>query len=123
MTSQDGAGNRRAIAEYVGRFHVQRGYGPSVREVARGVGVHTSTAAYHIRLLVNAGVLAQTPGVVRSLRPAAGGYEVGDLVMLIGDRPSSARRITAVSPSGVRVRVDWLEGAEWERTESLVRVT
>jgi len=63
---------REAIVEFVAEHHRLKGYGPTLREVARAVGLRAhGTAQYQIGVLVAAGVLAQEPGIPRSIRLVA----------------------------------------------------
>lgn len=54
----------------------ERGYPPTLREIAREVGLSVysvSTVTYHLRLLQEAGLIAVTPGTPRGIRLLAGG--------------------------------------------------
>lgn len=57
------------VLAWIANWWEQWGYGPSVRDVADGLGVSVNAANEHIRRLVNRGVLRQTPGIARSIRP------------------------------------------------------
>jgi repressor LexA len=74
---------RDAIVQYIARYSEEHGYPPTVREIARGVGLRsTSTVAYYLRDLEEKGAVARTRersrGVVLKRRPA------GDQVPLLG---------------------------------------
>ncbi len=63
---------RDAIVEFVAEHHREKGYGPTLREVAAAVGLRTHAAAqYQIWILVEAGVLAAEPRIPRSIRLGA----------------------------------------------------
>jgi SOS-response transcriptional repressor LexA len=52
-------GRRAAVLEFVRRYCAENGHGPSVRDVASGVGLEsTSSTANHIRKLRLGGYLA-----------------------------------------------------------------
>jgi len=69
ITTALGEQRRTAIVEFVAAFWHAHGYGPSVRDVAAGVGLHRpSGAEYQIQILLAAGVLERTPRAARSLR-------------------------------------------------------
>lgn len=60
-----------AVYEFVIAYHTKRGYGPSLREIMREVGLRsTATAHAAIERLVREGMLRKTPGIARSIRPA-----------------------------------------------------
>ena len=56
------------VVEAVGRLTKERGYAPSLREVAVVIGVHPSRAARLARVAVRKGALRHAPGVARSYR-------------------------------------------------------
>ena len=69
-----GSGPAVDVYRFVRRYVTDHGFGPTMREIAAGVGVgSTSTVAYHVRRLVFDGLLTRREGsgaaVARSLRP------------------------------------------------------
>lgn len=57
-----------ATLEWIKLYISRKGYPPTVREVARGLGlVSTSTAFYHIEKLVKQGHIRRDPGIARSI--------------------------------------------------------
>lgn len=78
MTKHD-PHRREAIVGFVAGYVKEHGYGPSVREVMRAVGLRSSSAAYHhLRALREARVLTgegekcqQCGAVMRGTRVAA----------------------------------------------------
>lgn len=70
-TSPYVTGDRRrdAVLEFVAEFWETHGYGPSMREIATGIGItHPSGAAYHVRILIEGGCLSRIEGIARSIR-------------------------------------------------------
>lgn len=64
-----GEERRAAIVGFISDFWALYGHGPSVREIALGLGfLGPSGAEYQIQILLTADVLERTPGVARSLR-------------------------------------------------------
>lgn len=60
---------QRAIVAFVQSYRQAHEYGPSVREVAAGVGLRsTATVQFHLLRLCNRGVLAAEPSRARTLR-------------------------------------------------------
>lgn len=71
-TTQRGDARRDAIVEFVAEHHLEKGYGPTLREVAAAAGYRAhATAQYQVMILVAAGVLAVEPGIPRSIRLVA----------------------------------------------------
>ena len=61
---------QRSIVEFVTAYFLRTGYGPTIREVAAGCGLSsTSVADYNIRALRRRGALAFDDGGSRTLRP------------------------------------------------------
>lgn len=54
--------------EFVRTFSEERGYGPSIRDVAEHLGVGEATARGHLNALSRKGAIERTPGVARSIR-------------------------------------------------------
>lgn len=64
-----GAHRRDAIVEFVSDFWTDNGYGPTIREVAQGVGLlAASSARYELVQLRDAGRLTWVDGRPRTLR-------------------------------------------------------
>jgi SOS-response transcriptional repressor LexA len=60
---------RDGIVQYVTDYWTVHGYAPTFREIARGCGYRSAgSVAYQVTLLEEAGVMAHTPGIARSLR-------------------------------------------------------
>ena len=58
---------RAAVLAFVREYRAQRGYPPSLNEIARGTGYAYSSVRYHVQLLVARGDLAQTANTQRTL--------------------------------------------------------
>jgi repressor LexA len=72
MSSTDrGEQQRCRIIEFVTGFARRHGYGTSVREIAKGVGLAPTTVHYHVEALVKAGRLRRVPGKPRTILPIA----------------------------------------------------
>jgi repressor LexA len=70
MNSTDrGEQQRRRIVQFVTDFVRRYGYGTSVREIAKGVGLAPTTAHYHVEALARAGKLRHIPGKPRTILP------------------------------------------------------
>lgn len=54
--------------EFVRTFSQDRGYGPSIRDVAQHLGVGEATARGHLDALSRKGAIERTPGIARSIR-------------------------------------------------------
>jgi len=68
-TPRNGDRRRAAILEFITDYWTVNGYAPTVREVARGVGLATPSAAYHhLVLLERDGRLQWKTTIARSLR-------------------------------------------------------
>jgi len=89
---------RAAVLAYIRQYIVKCGFAPTVREIARGVGLgSTSVVNYHLNRLVRAGLLERHPWISR-------GLAVPDLLVLgVGDE------VWATDEHGERVRVRVVE--------------
>lgn len=67
-TTAAGDRMRARIYEFIVDFWSANGYAPTIREIARGVDLHPSSAHHHIHILERAGLLTSTSGAMRSLR-------------------------------------------------------
>lgn len=70
MPRQDRGVNRKAIVEFVKDFTDEKGYSPSLKEIAAATGQHFNNVAYHVKVLVKQGVLEKDQGIERSIRLA-----------------------------------------------------
>jgi repressor LexA len=71
MSSTDQGDRQRCrIIQFVTDFTRRHGYGTSVREIAKGVGLAPTTVHYHVKELVKAGKLCHVPGKPRTIQPA-----------------------------------------------------
>jgi repressor LexA len=62
---------QQQVLHFIQRFIQQRGYGPTVREICRGLGLNSpGSLLKHLRALEREGVLVRTPGTTRTWRPA-----------------------------------------------------
>ena len=59
-----------AILAYVRAYRKEHSYSPSVRDIAKGCGSSSTTANYHVDVLVERGLLLRDDGIARSIRPA-----------------------------------------------------
>ncbi len=64
-----GEQQRCRIIEFVTDFAQRHGYGTSVREIAKGVGLAPTTVHYHIEVLVKSDMLRRMPGKPRTILP------------------------------------------------------
>lgn len=63
---------RDRIIHYIARYTSERGFSPSVREIATACDISsTSVVTYHIRRLEVEGRLTRVPGSPRTLRVVA----------------------------------------------------
>lgn len=66
---KQGKDRRAAILKFTRAYIRKNGYGPSVAEIADGVGLASKTAVrHHLEILQDEGKVTVTPGVYRSLR-------------------------------------------------------
>lgn len=58
----------RRIREYVGEFHRENGFGPTLRDIQMEIGLSSpSNAKYHVDRMLDAGELAGSLGMARTL--------------------------------------------------------
>ena len=70
MSSTDrGEQQRCKIIQFVTDFARRHGYGTSVREIAKGVGLAPTTVHYHVETLAKVGKLRRVPGKPRTILP------------------------------------------------------
>lgn len=69
MALSGGDLRRDAIMAFIADFWATHEYGPSMREIATGVGLNqASSAAYQVRILLEAGCLRHVEGIARTIR-------------------------------------------------------
>ena len=80
MTKHDGE-RRRRILEFTSEWSKSHGYPPSVREIAKAVGLaSTSAVHHHLQALERDGYLAREPTEARALRlPPAARIMIGEI--------------------------------------------
>jgi repressor LexA len=60
---------RSRILDFIGRFLDERGYAPTVRDIARGCNISTpSVVQYHLNMLEEQGLIRRDPEVFRSIQ-------------------------------------------------------
>lgn len=60
------------VLRYIELYHRRKGYPPTIREIARGLGlISTSGAFYHVEKLVEQGLITREPGIARTIRVVA----------------------------------------------------
>ena len=70
MGREDLSRRRRQIYEYLVNTTQQRGYPPTMREIAKALGLASpSTVLYHLRVLEKGGYIEREPARNRALRP------------------------------------------------------
>lgn len=69
MASASGERSRARIKDFLSAFWAEHGYSPTVREVAKAVGLGSSTAHHHLLKMVSEGTITCEPGVYRTWRP------------------------------------------------------
>lgn len=58
----------RTVRDFIVRHTKDRGYPPSMREIAHEMGTSTSTAHTHIQRMIDEGLLIGHPGIARQIR-------------------------------------------------------
>jgi len=88
MGKRDLQGRRKQILDFVISATQQRGYPPTMREIARALGLASpSTVLYHLRVLEEEGYIQRDPARNRALRPTGAALQAGPLptyVPLVG---------------------------------------
>jgi repressor LexA len=60
---------RRRILEFIRSFMEERGYGPTIRDIMKGLGISTpSLVQHHLRMLEREGHIERDPQVVRGIK-------------------------------------------------------
>ncbi len=76
MAKDEITGRRQQILDYLIETTQELGYPPSMREIARAVGLKSpSTVLFHLRVLEKAGLVERTPSLNRAIRSVTGGSE------------------------------------------------
>lgn len=64
-------GRTGAVYRFIAAYQAEHGYGPSLRDIAAGVGLSTAQSVHHhIDILAARGSITRTPGIARSIRIA-----------------------------------------------------
>ena len=58
---------QKQVFDYINEFVSSRGYGPTVREIAKNFDISIGPVQKHIRFLIKKGYLKQKPGISRGL--------------------------------------------------------
>jgi len=67
---------RQQILDYLIETAQERGYPPSLREIAKAVALKSpSTVLFHLRVLERVGLIERTPSLNRAIRSVTGGSE------------------------------------------------
>jgi len=76
MAKDEITGRRQQILDYLIETIRERGYPPSMREIAKAVGLKSpSTVLFHLRVLEKAGLVERTPSLNRAISSVTGGSE------------------------------------------------
>jgi len=76
---------RSRILNFIGRFLDERGYAPTVRDIARGCNISTpSVVQYHLNMLEEQGAIRRDPEVFRSIQLVERKREAISRVPLLG---------------------------------------
>jgi len=90
---------RQQILDYLIETTQERGYPPSMREIAHAVGLSSpSTVLFHLRVLEKAGLVERTPALNRATRPVTGGLGTrteAKYVPLVGTVPAGEPLLAA----------------------------
>jgi repressor LexA len=58
------------IRRFIGDYHQEKGYSPTLREISEGVGLSISTIVEHVKAMRAKGAIAWEPGSPRSIHLA-----------------------------------------------------
>ena len=111
---------RDAILKYIAAYRGQHGFPPTVREIAQGVGLRsTSTVAYYLRDLEESGQLERQPERSRGIRLASD-PPAGPAVPLVG-RVAAGLPLLATEQieDYIQIPAQWFRG----RVDFALRVT
>ncbi len=98
--AKDGiSSRRRQIIDYLIETTHERGYPPSMREIAKAVGLKSpSTVLFHLRVLEKAGLVERTPSLNRAIRPVGEHAEArsgANYVPVVGTVPAGEPLLAA----------------------------
>jgi repressor LexA len=65
-TSQGGRRSRRQIVDFIRTYRESQGYSPSVREIAKWLGIPTTSVFYHLGVLEREGIITRREGQART---------------------------------------------------------
>ena len=69
MAKRINHGKTEQILEFIREFYTTHGFGPTIREIGRGVGLQsTSTVAGHLSRMARDGLITSIPGTPRSIQ-------------------------------------------------------
>jgi len=92
MAQDEISPRRRQILDYLIETTHERGYPPSMREIAKAVDLKSpSTVLFHLRVLEEAGLVERTPSLNRAIRPVIGGsaaWAEANYVPVVGTVPA-----------------------------------
>lgn len=61
--------NRKKIYDFIVAYITQNGYSPSIREIAKGTDLHSTSNIYnHLRLLEKMGKIKMKPNKIRTIQ-------------------------------------------------------
>ncbi len=99
MAKEGITSRRQQILHYLIETTQERGYPPSLREIAKAVGLKSpSTVLFHLRVLEKAGLVERTPTLNRATRPVIGGTEArtgAQYVPIVGTVPAGQPLLAA----------------------------
>ena len=98
--AKDGiSSRRRQIIDYLIETTQEHGYPPSMREIAKAVGLKSpSTVLFHLRVLEKAGLVERTPSLNRAIRPVGEHTEArsgANYVPVVGTVPAGEPLLAA----------------------------
>ncbi|RLC66567.1 MAG: repressor LexA, partial [Chloroflexi bacterium] len=102
------ASTRERILQFIRGFLEERGYPPTIRDIARGCGIRShSLVQYHLEALQREGYIQRDPGVFRSIQLLR---EEGTIrVPLLGSIAAGEPIPVPRSEGWAEVPEDWLE--------------
>jgi SOS-response transcriptional repressor LexA len=81
---------QKQILDFIVAFRAERGYSPTLQEIADSRGVAKITIHEQVHAMIRKGILVHTPHVKRSLRLA--GDKIGQAVKILQDSADELRR-------------------------------
>ena len=117
MPSTELTPRRQQILDYLIETAQQRGYPPSMREIAQAVGLKSpSTVLFHLRLLEKAGLIERVPSLNRAVKALSGGTHTRSqplYIPVLGPVPAGAPLLAAENiESRLPVPEDMFSGDE-----------